>query len=128
MVRILLFFLPSLLLAESPWGKDSDLVQKETAFQKSYSAPFQQAILFHQNVLSSADGPRSHFYPTSSRYSYEAISKLGVPKGLLLTFDRLMRENDERWVYQAFILNEQVIRKYDPVPEPKCPKDISRHK
>ena len=77
----------------------------ETAFEK--------VILFHQNVLSEADGPRSSFRPTSSRYMLLAIRRYGLAEGLLRGFDRLMRENDETWVYRSVVI-DGVRYKWDP--------------
>ncbi len=71
-------------------------------------------ILFFQHSISPIDGPRSHFFPTSSQYTLDAIRKYGVFKGIALGCDRLMRENGERWVYP---LQERYghVRKIDPV-------------
>ena len=75
------------------------------------------AIGFHKNVISPADGPRSHFRPNSSGYTLEAIEKYGFFKGWLLGCDRLMRENNDPWVYRTIELNDcNLITKYDPVP------------
>ena len=60
----------------TPWGIDADIYKEKT----SYTAPtknndylhyiFENVILFHQNILSPVDGPRSHFRPTSARYMF----------------------------------------------------------
>jgi len=50
-------------------------------------------------VISPADGPRSHFYPSSSQYTKDAMDKYGFFAGFLMGCDRLMRENNEEWIY-----------------------------
>ena len=100
----LFFFTP--LCAENPWGHDADLVDpkphvqpiKELSFLRRLATTL---ILFHQEVVSPIDGPRSHFFPSSSQYTKEAIQKHGFLKGVALGCDRLMRENDDPWVYQT---------------------------
>jgi len=114
---LLLLFTSPNALADDPWGKDSALVKKSTFRPKeSPTDPFQQAILFHQTILSQADGPRSHFYPSSSEYGKQALTHWGIQTGLLLTFDRLMREHNERWLYSVAVLPSKVKLKYDPIP------------
>lgn len=109
-------------LQADPWGKDADL-----AFQKvpCYDEIKQSGlgvtlsnllILFHQEVISPADGPRSHYYPSSSQYTLEAINKYGFFKGWMLGCDRLLRENDEKWVYREIITPSGCLMKWDPVP------------
>ena len=72
-------------------------------------------IWFHQNVISPADGPRSHFVPSSSQYTLDAIRKYGFLKGYILGCDRLMRENREEWIYSK-TMGPYCLLKYDPVP------------
>src|SRR5437868_3524026 len=77
--------------AEDPWGKDSDLAyyKPQPHFipcQKKQYTPIlsdfaEIMISFHQNVISPADGPRSHFLPSSSQYARDAIRKYGFFKG-----------------------------------------------
>lgn len=102
-----------------PWGKDSKLIVKKSL---SPSAPpmktlagkaVEQLILFHQNVLSPVDGPRSHFRPTSSRYMLLAIKRHGLIKGFMMGSDRLLRENSEEWVYRRKMING-TFYKWDP--------------
>lgn len=105
---------------EEPWGKDSDLHYPTTA-SSSASATLsvrmaEKIIRFHQNVLSPVDGPRSHFYPSSSEYMRLAIQKYGFFKGFALGCNRLLRENDAAWVYRKIETAEGRILKYDPVP------------
>ena len=74
-------------------------------------------IEFHQQVISEADGPRSHFYPSSSEYMKQAIKEHGVLTGIVLGCDRLMRENSDEGIYPLTELKSGVVLKYDPVPK-----------
>jgi len=106
-----------------PWGKDSDLrytdpSNSQPPIQQDRSLfvrMAEQAILFHQNILSPVDGPRSHFRPSSSQYMLLAMRKYGFFEGFVLGCDRLLRENSAEWVYQTIEENGKLI-KYDPVP------------
>lgn len=117
----LCLFLP--LYSEEPFGKDADLVPKRQVCKPApskrphpLSALGQGLIRFHQEVISPADGPRSHFYPSSSEYTRQAMQKYGFFQGVLLGCDRLMRENDDPWVYKKVRLDHGLTLKYDPVP------------
>jgi putative component of membrane protein insertase Oxa1/YidC/SpoIIIJ protein YidD len=122
---ITLFFLPLTLLARpgywEPWGKDADLKVQATVEQPappnlSLAARLaERVILFHQNVLTQADGPRSNFRPTSSRYMLLAIRRHGFLRGFMMGCDRLLRENESPWVYRTIEI-EGNLYKYDPVP------------
>ncbi len=101
------------------FGKDSDLFGKKIFTSESKQeipSFFQQiaegCIFFHQQVISPADGPRSHFRPTSSRYMLLAIRKHGLGKGFLMGCDRLLRENSESWVYRTVEVDGKLY-KYD---------------
>ena len=116
-------FIFSLVFADvgyhPPWGKDAELMKKttlSTGLVKRYdplSVSAEQIILFHQNILSPVDGPRSHFRPTSSRYMLLAIGRHGFFKGTLKGFDRLLRENNDPWVYRTVVINNKKY-KWDP--------------
>ncbi len=119
-----LIFFPILVHAMpgyfEPWGKDSDLkydspqtIEAELHHSLAVRAA-EQIILFHQNVLSPVDGPRSHFRPSSSSYMLQSMQKHGFVMGFLMGCDRLMRENSDEWVYRK-IESEGKIFKYDPV-------------
>lgn len=100
-----------------PWGKDASLKVRKK--QESTKDPImtkvaEKVILFHQNVISPVDGPRSHFRPTSSRYMLLSIKKHGFLKGYLKGCDRLLRENSDDWVYRTIIVDGKAY-KYDPV-------------
>lgn len=121
--RFLLLLLPLALFAapgyHEPWGKNADLLPaKETPQEKKPGIMVQlakQVIRFHQNVISPVDGPRSHFRPSSSQYMLQAMQKHGFIKGYFLGCDRLLRENDEDWVYNTVEFDGKLM-KYDPPP------------
>ena len=102
-----------------PWGKGAELHKKRTLSTGSFkrydplSVMSEKMILFHQNILSPVDGPRSHFRPTSSRYMLLAIRRHGFLKGSLKGFDRLLRENSDPWVYRTKIIDGKKY-KWDP--------------
>ena len=103
-----------------PWGKDADLHHSDASSEPQPSHSLfvrmaEQVILFHQNVLSPVDGPRSHFRPSSSQYMLLAMRKYGFFEGFALGCDRLLRENSAEWVYQTIEEDGKLI-KYDPVP------------
>jgi putative membrane protein insertion efficiency factor len=66
---------------------------------------FLKLIRFYQRRISPCKPPCCRFYPTCSKYAYEAINKYGAIKGGFLTFKRLMRCN-------PFNKSDP----YDPVP------------
>ncbi|MDB2613766.1 membrane protein insertion efficiency factor YidD [Chlamydiales bacterium] len=116
-----LYFLTTLLFAEDPWGQDCDLIYKKPRPKSECrSTPIQQfatcCIQFHQNIISPADGPRSHFFPSSSQYTKEAIQKYGFIQGFFLGCDRLMRENNDPWIYSTCTGPENTTLKCNPVP------------
>ncbi len=103
-----------------PWGTDADLkypTEQTPQTPAKYSLPVRTAISiihFHQNVLSPVDGPRSHFRPSSSSYMLQAMQKHGFIKGFFLGCDRLIRENNDDWVYRKIEENGKLF-KHDPV-------------
>jgi putative component of membrane protein insertase Oxa1/YidC/SpoIIIJ protein YidD len=101
-----------------PWGKDSELInyEKDKEIKKSENLLGQAAekvILFHQNVISPVDGPRSHFRPTSARYMLLSMRRYGFFMGYLKGCDRLLRENKDAWVYRTIVIDD-TIYKWDP--------------
>ncbi|MFZ4773059.1 MAG: membrane protein insertion efficiency factor YidD [Chlamydiia bacterium] len=118
MVSSFLIFL-SLKGFFDPWGKDSGLAKVKNdphVVQESegyVAKSLENVILFHQNVLSPIDGPRSHFRPTSSRYALLSIRRFGPLIGILKGCDRLMRENNDPWVYRTIVIND-IEYKWDP--------------
>lgn len=104
---------------QEPWGKDSELVPRRSRIpavpetKGIWTKMAEQVILFHQNVLSPVDGPRSHFRPTSSRYMLLAMRRHGFIKGFVMGCDRLLRENKEEWVYRTITIDGETF-KWDP--------------
>lgn len=101
-----------------PWGKDSDLKPqcKAALHEEKVSIATRVAdavIQFHQQVISPVDGPRSHYRPSSSQYMHLAMHRYGFLKGFIMGCDRLLRENDEEWVYRTIQVDGQIF-KYDP--------------
>jgi putative component of membrane protein insertase Oxa1/YidC/SpoIIIJ protein YidD len=107
-----------------PWGKDADLACRQQ--QGTIHAPQpcstpllgslgEQLIAFHQQVISPCDGPRSHFLPSSSQYTLDAMRKYGFCAGVMMGCDRLMRENDDPWVYKTSLNSGGQQMKVDPV-------------
>lgn len=125
MIKYLFLFLPILAFSlpgyHEPWGKHADL--KVASEHEEVPTPklslaarlAEKVILFHQNILSPADGPRSHFRPTSSRYMLLAIRRHGFLAGFIMGCDRLLRENEATWCYRTIEIDGQSY-KFDPVP------------
>lgn len=119
---ILLFSLCNFLAKPGynpPWGKCHSIYKEK----KNYTAPkkkeaylhyiLENIILFHQNVLSPVDGPRSHFRPTSARYMFLSLRRHGFFKGYAKGCDRLLRENKDPWIYRSIVINNKRY-KFDP--------------
>lgn len=121
MRKFLFFILLTSSLYGDPWGKDADLVAPPIQACLSTNKPSllaqfgERAIRFHQEVISPADGPRSHFIPSSSQYTLEAMRKYGFFQGYMMGCDRLMRENDDPWVYRKIADPSGRLMKWDPV-------------
>lgn len=120
----LLVCIPFLLGAEEPFGQDVDLMHPRVSMPKKTSLPLgkkiaRSLIAFHQDVISPADGPRSHYYPSSSEYTKQAILKYGFVCGFLLGCDRLMRENNDPWLYRTIQGADKMSLKLNPVPNLK---------
>ena len=104
---------------EKPWCKDADLAFPEKKVlartKEKNSAVFvaDNLIDFYQSHLSPTTCKRSHFRPTSSHYMRKAINRYGFLQGFIMGCDRLLRENDEKWVYKIVIMEEGTF-KYDP--------------
>jgi putative component of membrane protein insertase Oxa1/YidC/SpoIIIJ protein YidD len=130
-IRIALFLCYSLHLVAGvllegmplPWGKDATLAYRkycrDADVEIKHDALEQLAgslIRFHRTVISEADGPRSHFLPSSSMYMRDAIDKYGLCVGIIYGCDRLMRENSDPWVYPVTRNAANEVIKSDPVP------------
>ncbi len=114
-----LYIAPLTAAFEEPWGKDADLVlhaKTSQTINQNELAGFDSLIEFHQQVLSQADGPRSHFVPSSSEYMRRAAKKYGLFTGFCLGCDRLMRENSEKWLYPLYKTRDGDYLKRDPTP------------
>lgn len=104
---------------QEPWGKDQELLppakkQEETTDR---SFPLTSALIsLRQNYLTKIDGPRSHYRPTSSEYMRLSIKKFGFLFGFTLGCDRLMRENEDPWVYPVVQDPSGECYKWDPIP------------
>lgn len=118
-ILFILLFSISILSSEEPWGIDAELVSNyypnwDPAPHKWGLSLFAESlILFNQHVISPAYGPRSHFRPTSSRYTLYCIRRYGMAQGIIMGFDRLLRENDDPWIYRKYIVND-TIYKWEP--------------
>ena len=121
---ILCFIFVCAVLQADPWGKDADLpyikLKCSPACPAQIDTPFmgkaaEVLISFHQNVISPADGPRSHYLPSSSQYTLNAMRKYGFFKGFLMGCDRLMRENSDPWIYEKVQNDAGKTLKWDPV-------------
>ncbi len=125
--RLIILMLPFLVFAKDyykePWGKGSQLSKKHRAkeelTEKSTGAKIaNKIIVFYQSNISPANGPKSNFRPTSSRYMENAIKRYGFFKGFIMGCDRLMRENSDPWVYRTIRI-DGVDYKFDPATEEK---------
>lgn len=119
---LLLFLVPLFAFGElgyvEPWGTDSGISPKqiektEVRHHSLLAKAAEIAIVFHQNVLSTTTGPRSHFKPSSSHYTLGAIREYGFMRGFFMGCDRLMRENPDPWIYKTKKW-EGKIYKWDP--------------
>ena len=99
------------IYGEEPWGKDAEV---HTIISLPQHAPsfFVKMIDLYQHHLSPTTGARSHFDPTSSMYMKQAIHRYGLCHGIVAGLDRLLRENDELWIYSRSNYRKWV--KYDP--------------
>ncbi len=107
-------------LYKEPWGKERELIAKQklpSPIQEVETNPMidlaDALISFHKTYLSPTTCKRSHYRPTSSTYMRQAIKRYGFWQGFIMGCDRLLRENDERWVYKL-INHEEGVFKYDP--------------
>lgn len=116
LIYLLVLVIPFQGNAFGPWGKDADLVTPKVKRVKPCNTTIQEVLIsFHQDIISPADGPRSHFYPSSSEYTLQAMRKYGFFKGFLMGCDRLQRENKEEWVYIKALDGRGDETKLDPV-------------
>lgn len=117
------FLMVTISLYADPWGKDADLCKRASpsvaVVSRQSCSPIsfvgECLIGFHQRIISPADGPRSHFMPSSSQYTLDAIRTFGFWRGYLMGCDRLMRENSDPWVYRQKQHGAGFWLNYDPV-------------
>ena len=116
---LMLAFSPAALFPEAPWGQDADLVYDKPGapLVGDFLAGADTVIQFHQRVLSPADGPRSHYIPSSSSYALQAIRRHGLIVGFCMGCDRLLRENSDPWIYRHTVTRDGDTLKLDPIPQ-----------
>jgi putative component of membrane protein insertase Oxa1/YidC/SpoIIIJ protein YidD len=102
---IVLFLATSTMANDfGPWSEDprhpaftQRLETKKNKVSKQENiSPFSSsflglAYLFWKNFLTKSDGPRCAHRPSCSRYAHLAIRTHGIPLGIWMAFDRLMR-------------------------------------
>ena len=122
-MKYFILLLAPLLLAAEPWGKDAEMARRKSEHPccptrtTPVLGPLAATVIrFHQEVISPADGPRSHYIPSSSQYMLDAINKYGFFQGFAMGCDRLMRENNDPWVYRETYNSAGELMKSDPVP------------
>lgn len=122
MLRYLFLILLITPLCADPWGKDADMACCRHACvpckrQHGPLISFAECMIrFHKHVISPADGPRSHYTPSSSIYTLQSIRKYGFFWGFLFGCDRLMRENNDEWLYPKVCGEYNCTVKWNPVP------------
>lgn len=118
---LLLLTTPLWGIEYAPWGKDAELAARIASpvvktVETPLLGPFAETMIgFHREVISPCDGPRSHYEPSSSKYTLDAMRKYGFFSGFLKGCDRLMRENKDPWVYLKTIDRYGKLSKHDPV-------------
>ena len=112
-----LFSLPLFAIqVEEPWGKDHEMAHRRPQIEmpkigKGIPARMADAMIaIHQNYLSPTTAPRSHFRPSSSQYMRLAIRQHGFIKGYIMGCDRLMRENNDPWVYRTTVFDDALYK------------------
>jgi uncharacterized protein len=103
------------IISAEPWGKDADLAVGQIQPSRPRTFLGENLIRFHKQVISPADGPRSHHKPNSSQYTIDAMRKYGFFQGYLMGCDRLMRENEDPWIYKTIKDDKGETFKWDPV-------------
>ncbi len=98
-----------------------DFVKKEEPKLSPFSLnPLSDGFLFifkfYQEILSPIDGPKCPYYPTCSQFGIEAVKNYGPFWGLLMLFNRQMREypNLARDKWYPLVIKYGVLRVYDP--------------
>ncbi|MFQ5729677.1 MAG: membrane protein insertion efficiency factor YidD [Waddliaceae bacterium] len=120
---VIIAFISCMAHAEEPWGNDAELAAKRVCrlndsprCRTPIIGPLAEVLIrFHQEVISPADGPRSHHKPSSSQYTLDAMRQYGFFSGFLMGCDRLMRENNDPWIYPIVEDAAGDTFKWDPV-------------
>ena len=77
---------------------------------KFIKTPLIFLIRSYQTFISSWLGEHCRFYPSCSAWALEALENEGVPKGLLLSFQRLLRCHPlNPGGYEPFVKSKQVL-------------------
>lgn len=94
-IALFLFLFDANFLIATPPNPDASTgwIQNRHYHKPTKSHPAEIFIRFFQKYLSPQDGAVCRFRPTCSRYGMEALRKYGFWKGILLTTDRLARDN-----------------------------------
>jgi len=83
------------------------------------TGPFSWMIRLYQRYISPINGGRCPMYPSCSRFADQAVNEEGA-KGLLMTFDRLLRCGRDLAGYPLVFHGGRVLR-HDPVGKgPGC--------
>ena len=75
--------------------------------------PFSRMIRLYQRHISPINGGRCPMYPSCSRFAAQAVEEEGA-KGLIMTFDRLLRCGRDLEGYPLIFHGGRVLR-HDPV-------------
>ncbi|MDY6790675.1 MAG: membrane protein insertion efficiency factor YidD [Thermodesulfobacteriota bacterium] len=59
--------------------------------KRLFLLPFLVSIKAYQYLVSPILGPTCRFYPTCSEYTYQAIKRYGLAKGVYLGLKRILR-------------------------------------
>jgi putative membrane protein insertion efficiency factor len=74
-------------------GADGFCAHFDSSHASEIELFFTGAIRFYQLFISPQDMPSCNFVPSCSQFGAEAIRRLGILRGILLTSDRLQRCN-----------------------------------
>ncbi|GEM_PF-1136690 len=99
----------------SPFGwekRETHLIEEENPVSEGLIILFR----FYQKILSPIDGPKCPYYPTCSQFGIESVRRYGFFWGLLMLFNRQMREYPnlvkDKWF--PLVVKYGVLRVYDP--------------
>jgi putative component of membrane protein insertase Oxa1/YidC/SpoIIIJ protein YidD len=73
------------------------------------------SVWFYQDFISSQDDSYCNFAPSCSHYAQEAISSIGILKGIILTSDRLQRCNGSAYFSNDYVYDITLGKFLDPV-------------